>query len=132
MYHYSIYELSTGRFTGYGSNPNAELVEAGEGQGLIEGHYDQSTQMVVDGVVVDIPESEREQEELDRAWADLRYTRNRLLQRSDWSQVTDAPVDPAVWASYRKLLRDLPSTTTDPFNVQWPQSPSATNTEGNA
>ena len=123
MYHYSIYPLSTGRFTGYGSNPNAELVEVGEGQGLIEGHYDQNTQMVVNNVVVDIPENEREQEELSMAWADLRYTRNRLLQKSDWSQVTDAPVDPAVWALYRQQLRDLPENTADPRNVVWPTQP---------
>ena len=123
MYHYSIYELSTGRFTGYGSNPDAELVEAGEGQGLIEGHYDHDTQMVVEGVVVDIPEATVEQEELDKAWIEFKHNRNRLLQNSDWSQVPDAPVDATVWALYRQQLRDLPENTSDPRSVVWPTHP---------
>ena len=123
MYNYSVYDLDTGRFTGFGSNPNQELVEAGEGQGLVEGHYDLEAQMVVEGVVVDIPETAIEQEELSRAWSELKYNRNRLLQNSDWSQVPDAPVDAAVWALYRQQLRDLPENTTDPRNTVWPEPP---------
>jgi hypothetical protein len=123
MYNYSVYELNTGRFTGFGSNPNQELVEAGEGQGLVEGHYNPETQMVVGGVVVDIPETAIEQEELSRAWGELKYKRNRLLQNSDWSQVPDAPVDAAAWALYRQRLRDLPDNTTDPHNTVWPEHP---------
>ena len=123
MYHYSVYELDTGRFTGFGSNPDQDLVEAGEGQGLIEGHYDHDTQMVVEGVVVDIPEATVEQEELDKAWVEFKHTRNRLLQNSDWSQVPDAPVDATVWALYRQQLRDLPENTSDPRSVVWPTHP---------
>lgn len=123
IYNYSVYDLDTGRFTGFGSNPNQELVEAGEGQGIVEGHYDQGTQMVVDGVVVDIFESTLEQEALDKAWSEFKYNRNRLLQNSDWSQVPDAPVDAAVWALYRQQLRDLPENTIDPHNVVWPEHP---------
>jgi len=125
IYNYSVYELNTGRFTGFGSNPNQELVEAGEGQGLVEGHYDPEAQMVVEGVVVDIPETTIEQEELSRAWSELKYNRNRLLQNSDWSQVPDSPVDTAVWALYRQQLRDLPENTTDPRNAVWPEAPSS-------
>ena len=69
---------------------------------------------------------------LSAEWSDFRNKRDTLLSKSDWTQVPDAPVDQAAWAAYRQLLRDLPSTTTDPFNVQWPKSPSATNTEGYA
>ena len=123
IYNYSVYDLDTGRFTGFGSNPNQELVEAGEGQGIVEGHYDQGTQMVVEGVVVDITEITLEQEALDKAWSEFKYNRNRLLQNSDWSQVPDAPVDAAVWALYRQQLRDLPENTTDPHNVVWPEHP---------
>lgn len=123
MYHYSVYKLDTGRFTGFGSNPNQELVEAGEGQGLIEGHYDHGTQMVVEGVVVDIPESTLEQEELSKAWDQLKFTRNRLLQDSDWTQVPDSPVDATVWTLYRQQLRDLPENTSDPRIAVWPTHP---------
>ena len=132
MYQYSRYNLETGRFTGEGSNSDQANVTAKDGEGLIEGHYDHDTQMVSEGAVVDIPAADLEQEQLAKAWADLTLNRNRLLQSSDWTQVPDAPVDQVAWAAYRQLLRDLPSTTTDPFNVQWPKSPSATNTEGYA
>ena len=31
----------------------------------------------------------------------LREHRNKLLAQSDWTQVADAPVDKAAWATYR-------------------------------
>jgi hypothetical protein len=123
MYNYSRYNLETGRFTGQGSNSDQANVTAREGEGLIEGHYDHDTQMVVDGAVVDIPSAELEQEQLAKAWADLTFNRNRLLQSSDWTQVPDAPVDHAAWATYRQELRDLPENTEDPRNPVWPTRP---------
>jgi len=128
MYHYSRYNLETGRFTGQGTNSDRDNVSAKDGEGLIEGHYDHSAQMIVKGFVVEIPVAELEQEQLAQAWLDFKLNRDKRLQASDWTQVPDAPVDRATWAAYRQLLRDLPSTTTDPFNVQWPKSPT-TNAE---
>ena len=124
MYKYSRYNLETGRFTGQGSNSDQDNVSAKDGEGLIEGHYDQSTKMVVDGSVVDTPASTIEQEEIDRAWLDLKGSRNMMLQSSDWTQVPDAPVDQQAWAIYRQELRDLPDNTTDPRNPVWPTRPS--------
>ena len=123
MYKYSRYNLTTGRFTGQGSNSNQDNVTAKDGEGLIEGHYDQSTKMVIDGSVVDIPASTIEQEEIDRAWLNLKGSRNMMLQSSDWTQVPDAPVDQQAWATYRQALRDLPANTTDPRNPVWPTKP---------
>ena len=123
-YIYSRYNLETGRFTGGGRNSNQANVTAKEGEGLIEGQYDRSTQMVVDGAVVDIPFAEIEQEQIEKAWSDLISTRNLRLQASDWTQVPDAPVDQAAWAAYRQALRDLPDNTTDPRDVVWPERPS--------
>ena len=123
IYQYSRYNLETGRFTGQGSNSDQDNVAARDGEGLIEGHYDQSTKMVVDGSVVDIPAPTIEQEEIDRAWLDLKGSRNMMLQSSDWTQVPDAPVDQAAWATYRQELRDLPDNTTDPRNPVWPTKP---------
>lgn len=123
MYRYSRYNLETGRFTGQGSNSNQANVTAKDGEGLIEGHYDHDTQMVVDGAVVGIPESTIEQEEIDRAWINLRGSRDRLLSASDWTQVPDAPIDSQAWATYRQALRDLPANTTDPRNPVWPTRP---------
>ena len=123
MYNYSRYNLETGRFTGQGSNSDQANVIARDGEGLIEGHYDHDTQMVSEGAVVDIPAADLEQEQLAKAWADLTLNRNRLLQSSDWTQVPDAPVDHAAWATYRQELRDLPENTEDPRNPVWPTRP---------
>ena len=40
----------------------------------------------------------------------VRLWRNVQLAQTDWTQVADAPVDAAAWATYRQQLRDLPST----------------------
>ena len=42
----------------------------------------------------------------------MRTIRNRLLAKSDWTQLPDAPVDVVAWAEYRQELRDAPSTWT--------------------
>ena len=123
MYHYSRYNLETGRFTGQGSNSDQANVIARDGEGLIEGHYDHDTQMVSENAVVDIPADTLEQEQIAKAWSDLTFNRNRLLQSSDWTQVSDAPVDHAAWATYRQELRDLPENTEDPRNPVWPTRP---------
>jgi hypothetical protein len=57
-------------------------------------------------------------------WAVVRAERNKLLVASDWTQLPDAPVDAAAWATYRQALRDV-TTQTDPFAIVWPESPSA-------
>ena len=123
MYQYSRYNLETGRFTGEGSNSDQANVTAKDGEGLIEGHYDHDTQMVSEGAVVDIPADTLEQEQIAKAWSDLTLNRNELLQSSDWTQVSDAPVDHAAWATYRQELRDLPENTEDPRNPVWPTRP---------
>lgn len=56
-------------------------------------------------------------------WERLRNWRNLLLSETDWTQITDAPVDKAAWAAYRQALRDLPANTSDPREVVWPTSP---------
>jgi hypothetical protein len=48
--------------------------------------------------------------ELEMAMADLRQKRNAALTRSDWSVLTDVPLNPAMrsaWMNYRTLLRNL-------------------------
>lgn len=68
------------------------------------------------------PEEIRQSQEPE-AWANLRSTRNAKLSETDWTQVADAPVDQAAWATYRQALRDLPANTVDPFNPVWPVEP---------
>jgi hypothetical protein len=57
-------------------------------------------------------------------WSSFRNERVKRLAASDWTQVPDAPVDQAAWATYRQALRDLPANTVDPANVNWPEKPS--------
>ena len=53
----------------------------------------------------------------------VRATRNQKLKVSDWTQVADAPVDQAAWATYRQALRDVPAQVGFPWNVVWPTEP---------
>jgi len=56
-------------------------------------------------------------------WDDVRAIRDRRLASSDWTQVSDAPVDAAAWATYRQQLRDLPQNYILPEDVEWPEEP---------
>jgi len=54
---------------------------------------------------------------------EIRDKRNRLLAKSDWTQLADAPVDRNAWAIYRQALRDIPEQTGFPQSVTWPVPP---------
>jgi hypothetical protein len=66
-------------------------------------------------------------EEIEQRTADLassvRAQRDDMLAASDWSQLTDAPVDQATWAAYRQALRDVPEQPGFPLTVNWPSEP---------
>jgi hypothetical protein len=53
----------------------------------------------------------------------VREQRNQKLKESDWTQVLDAPVDKAAWATYRQALRDISAQPGFPWDVQWPELP---------
>lgn len=53
----------------------------------------------------------------------MRYWRDTELARTDWTQVADAPVDKAAWATYRQALRDLPASNSDPRKIELPSAP---------
>ena len=55
--------------------------------------------------------------------SDVRSQRNEKLKDSDWTQVADAPVDKAVWATYRQALRDVTTQTGFPWTITWPTQP---------
>ena len=50
----------------------------------------------------------------------VRATRDAKLAECDWTQVADAPVDKAVWATYRQALRDVTAQDGFPWTVEWP------------
>lgn len=58
-----------------------------------------------------------------RAAAEIRTERDAKLNESDWTQVADAPVDKTAWATYRQSLRDVPSQSGFPNEVNWPVEP---------
>lgn len=59
----------------------------------------------------------------DVAASNVRAARNAEISASDWTQLSDAPVDKAAWAEYRAELRDIPQQEGFPFAVVWPTKP---------
>ena len=59
----------------------------------------------------------------DRAAVEVRTDRDAKLTESDWTQVADATVDQATWATYRQSLRDVPEQAGFPSTIAWPTSP---------
>ena len=56
-------------------------------------------------------------------WATVRMERDRLIQASDWTQLSDVLLsNQKEWAVYRQALRDI-TQQQDPFNVVWPTPP---------
>ena len=53
----------------------------------------------------------------------VRSDRDKRLSDTDWTQVADAPVDKAVWATYRQALRDVPAQAGFPYDITWPEKP---------
>lgn len=86
-------------------------------------------QRLVDGNLVDMTPAEVAAFEADRfitsdqLAAEARKTRNDLLASSDWTQVTDSPVDQVTWAVYREALRNLPDQAGFPETINWPVAP---------
>jgi len=92
---------------------------------------------LVNGIQVELTEAEiaaRAAEEaawaagaFDRAMADLRSKRDRLLSSCDWVMMPDSPIsDKTAWETYRQSLRDITNglTTVEQVNsVTWPTKP---------
>lgn len=63
------------------------------------------------------------EERNDQEKKKIRQFRNEKLAECDWTQLPDAPVDTAAWATYRQELRDLTAQEGFPWEVQWPEAP---------
>ena len=72
--------------------------------------------------LVSMSDAEKAEED-SKAASSVRGARNRKLTDSDWTQIADAPVDQAAWATYRQALRDVPSQEGFPYSVSWPTRP---------
>ena len=80
---------------------------------------------VVDGVTTTATEQEvayKASKDAEQAKS-VRATRGTKLAECDWTQVADAPVDKAVWATYRQSLRDVTTQTGFPWTITWPDAP---------
>jgi hypothetical protein len=83
------------------------------------------TDITVDGVTTTAVEQEapyKAAKDAEQAKA-VREQRDQKLKDSDWTQVADAPVDKAVWATYRQALRDISTQETFPWDIAWPDAP---------
>lgn len=88
------------------------------------------TKYVLGPIFADTPEATAaEQEAAYKAQKDaeqaaaIRADRKNRLAECDWTQVADAPVDKAVWATYRQALRDITKQAGFPWQVSWPDQP---------
>jgi hypothetical protein len=97
----------------------------------MEGVANDSTQMIINGVVCDKPEPEELTDEELHALLqpEVRFKRNAKLTRSDWTQFPDSPLSDshkAEWAAYRQALRDIPETYSEATSLDdiiWPTRP---------
>jgi len=53
----------------------------------------------------------------------VREQRNTKLAETDWTQLTDAPVNSAAWGTYRQSLRDVTDQSGFPWEITWPTAP---------
>ena len=131
MKHYIVYDAS-GLILRAGVCAEQDFnFQANNDQLVIEGVANDSTQMIINGVVCDKPEPEElTDEELNTLLQpEVRFKRNAKLTRSDWTQFFDSPLTDskkADWATYRQALRDIPDTYSDATSLDdiiWPTKP---------
>lgn len=89
---------------------------------------EEATPELVDGVwrqkwnVISLTVEEIQQVNESKS-SSIRLERNGRLASCDWTQLPDAPVDKAAWASYRQQLRDISSQEGFPWTIIWPDQP---------
>lgn len=104
MTDFTTYKTATGEITSCGST-NVALSDIATltGESVIEGIYEAEKYKIIDGSAVE--------QTID--WKkSLRTQRNVLLAESDWTQMSDSPLNDSKkteWATYRQTLRDLPA-----------------------
>lgn len=115
----------------------SEVLEALGADPVLEGPQAQPTRYQVafrDGVqqidgqwftkysVVDMDAEATLAKDADQAKS-VREQRTTKLAECDWTQLADAPVDKAAWATYRQALRDVTKQAGFPWDIEWPVAP---------
>lgn len=97
-------------------------LQAGDGEFVIDGVADDATKRIIDGKIVDKP-IQVTYISID----EIRFQRDILIAKTDWTQLPDAPLttaQKAQYKSYRTALRDLPQKYVNMqniINVDYPQ-----------
>jgi len=125
MKQWTVYNKTSGDITRrMVTEENKVIAILDDDEAYIEGHYDDKSTIILNNEAQERPineESARIETQIK-----LRFMRDDLLLKSDWTQVADAPVDKEAWQAYRQALRDLPSnydTITNINDVEWPVPP---------
>lgn len=134
MKHYIVY-TNDGQITKTGKCQDNDLNL--QGDLVIEGTANDSTQYVDNGQIKDMPPKPEGEAYFDYAtkkWvldyntqgAVIKEQRDKLLYKCDWTQIPNNPLPEVVqqeWSVYRQSLRDITSQVGYPFNVIWPTPP---------
>jgi hypothetical protein len=111
MKNYIVYN-DAGKILRTGSCPESDFdLQAREGEHVLEGQANDSTQEIVDGAVADIEGPIYESAE------SLRMQRDQKLTGTDWSQVADSALsdeDKQAYRDYRQALRNITN------HANWP------------
>jgi hypothetical protein len=149
---YTVFDIASKEIVRYGICPqDVFALQAGDGQGVLEGEYSSLTAYVDNNTVLfytpeqvalkaNKPDFFYYWSNESFSWVDSRdqtqkyndaksgviIQRNALLYESDWTQIPNNPLTPEKqeeWAVYRQQLRDVTSQSGYPFNVVWPTKP---------
>lgn len=122
--------LSSGQIrTEPSSWTDEELADVGATGPYFKPAYDSTTEELVwdsDSLKWNVVTKEVEQISEVNMWNLVKSQRNGRLLDTDQLMHPDYPITEAEknnLLAYRKALRDLPSTVTDPFDVVWPTPP---------
>ena len=132
---FTAFDKATGKTLFYGESHTPEALE-NETVGVLVGE-NYKDGWIENGVFFPLPPKPADYFEFDyvaKQWVDtrtveseaanVRWKRDALLARSDWTQLPDVPsATKEAWAAYRQALRDITEQPGFPFDVVWPQPP---------
>jgi hypothetical protein len=125
-------------------NSNGQIIKTGscadsdferQGEFVMEGTADDSSQYIENGQIVDMPPRPSDSHFFDytnKSWkfnqgyaeSIIRGKRDHLLSLSDWTQMPDVSMSDEVreqWKVYRQALRDITQQPLD--QLKWPDEP---------
>lgn len=135
MKNYIVYNelgqiLKTGVCSDYDFN-----LQAAENEFVLEGVADHLTQYINNNSIYDLPEKPGSdyifnytsfvwEVDINRVTNRAIIKRQKLLQESDWTQLSDVHVyNRPDWIEYRQKLRDITDQPGWPTSIIWPQPP---------